>query len=55
MLKAQIVSEKEANTTHIEEMEASARDAAQAAEAKQMDMQDDILSLQEQVCCLLPH
>jgi hypothetical protein len=49
VLKAQLASEKETNTTHIEQLESSARAAAQTAEAKQMDLHDDILSLQEQV------
>ena len=43
-LKSQLASEKEANTTHIEEIETSARAAAQTAEAKQMDLHDDILT-----------
>lgn len=51
VLKGQLVSEKEANTTHVEEMETSARAAAQTAEAKQMGLHDDIISLQEQVIC----
>lgn len=49
MLKAQLASEKEASSARIEEREASAREAARTAEAKQIDMQDDIMSLQEQV------
>jgi hypothetical protein len=50
-LKEQLTSEKEANTAQVEELQASARAAAKTAEAKQRDLNDDVLSLQEQVCC----
>lgn len=49
VLKGQLAAEKEASAAHLEGRDAAAREAARTAEAKQADMQDDLLSLQEQV------